>query len=187
MYYVLVHYPKIDTTEIENFRKRYDFTYDVIKAHITIVFPSNERKKKISNHIKGVLGRWEPFKITLEDFVKSPDHWLFLTITKGKKTVIRLYKDLYTGILAPYSRIDLFIPHISLGYFARREDYTEFKNYGDVISYKGELIFYEKDYLKALEEARSLNIIHPTTVEELTLVELNKTFTEAKDIETIQL
>lgn len=73
MYRILVHYPKIDTKIIENFRKEYDFTYKVIKAHITIVFPCDEKvtKEEISDHIKNVLRKWKPFDITLEGFTKS--------------------------------------------------------------------------------------------------------------------
>ena len=187
MYRVLVHYPKIDTTKIEKFRKKHDFTCEVIKSHITIVFPCKEAKEDISNHIKDVLSGWEPFDATLEGFTLNREYWLFLTITEGNDTIIRLYKDLYQGILSPYSRFDLFIPHIGLGFFAKREDKTEFENYAELNAYRGNLFFDEERYQEALEEARKLDLIFPIRIEELTLVDLNKSFTESKDVEVIKL
>ena len=187
MYRVLVHYPKIDTTKMEIFRRKYDFTYDVIKAHITIVFPCKENKEEISDHIKAILRGWKPFEVTLEGFTINREYFLFLTITEGNNTVIQLYKDLYQGILSPYSRFDLFIPHIGLGHFAKRKEQSEFENYSELLEYKGELIFDEQKYQEALEEAKKLNLIYPIKIEELTLVDLNKSFTKSEDIETIKL
>ncbi|NHK32678.1 MAG: 2'-5' RNA ligase family protein [Asgard group archaeon] len=189
MYRILVHYPRIDTTKIEDFRRKYDFTYDVIRAHITIVFPCDEKvtEEEISDHIKTVLEEWEPFEVTLEDFTLSKDYWLFLTMTKGNDTVIQLYKDLYQGILEPYSQMDLFIPHIGVGYFARKEDQSDFESYGELLDYKEKIVFDEQKYQDALSEAKNLNLVYPITIDEFTLVDLNKTFTLSKDVETILL
>jgi len=189
MYRCLVHYPKIDTTMIEEFRKKYDFTYDLIKAHITIVFPNDVKisGEKISKHVKSVLSSWKSFDIKFEGFTKSFDNWLFLTITKGNDKIIQLYKDLYTDILSPYRKLDIFIPHIGLGYFSKKEDKTKFANYLDLQSYKGEKFFDEQEYKKALLEAEKQNFVYSTRVDELTLIDLDKSYSSIIDIEIIKL
>jgi 2'-5' RNA ligase len=187
MYYILVHYPKIDTTKIENFRKKYDFTYEVIRAHITIVFPFQKKEsEEILEHIKTVLSKWKPFEVTLEGFTKSHDHWLFLTLTKGNEKIIELYKDFYDGTLLGSGRLDIFIPHISLGGFAKKKDKSDFENYSEMHGYN-DFYFDEENYKIALEEVRELNLVYPIKIEEMTLVELNETFTISKDIEVIKL
>ncbi len=187
MYRCLCHYPKIDTTKIENFRRKYDFTFNAVRAHITIVFPCKEDKEEISKHVKNVLSRWDPFEVTLEGFTLSRDYWLFLTLSKGNDIITDLYKDLYQGILSPYRRLNLLLPHIGLGYFARKEDQSDFENYGELLDYKEKIVFDEQKYQDALSEAKNLNLVYPITIDEFTLVDLNKTFTLSKDVETILL
>ncbi|MHA2309764.1 MAG: 2'-5' RNA ligase family protein [Candidatus Heimdallarchaeaceae archaeon] len=168
MYRVLVYYPKIDTTKIENFRRKYDLTFKVIKAHITIVFPFQDKETgDITKHIKTVLRGWKPFNVTLEGFTKS--------------------KDFYDDTILGSGRLDLFIPHVSLGGFAKRKDQSEFDNYSQMHDYKEEFYFDEKAYMNALEEVEKLDLIYPIKIEELTLVDLNESFTISKDIETILL
>ena len=39
MFYVPGHFPDIDTAKIDRLRKKYDPTYGLIGAHVTVVFP----------------------------------------------------------------------------------------------------------------------------------------------------
>ena len=75
VYYALVHYPKINTEKIEAFRKKHDPTYNLIRAHLTILFPIPEKisKHSLSEHIHEVLTNWKPFKIEIEEFTKSKE------------------------------------------------------------------------------------------------------------------
>jgi len=81
MYYILVHYPKIDATKIENFRRKYDLTFEVIRAHITIVFPYQdvETEEKIK-HIKK-----KNFGTSIDDRI-----W---TLDKNKKLDLKIPKN----------------------------------------------------------------------------------------------
>jgi len=38
MFYALAHFPDIDTAKIDRLRKKYDPTYGLIGAHVTVVF-----------------------------------------------------------------------------------------------------------------------------------------------------
>jgi hypothetical protein len=110
-----------------------------------------------------------------------------LTVTQGNNKIIDLYKDFYDDTIPGSGRLDLFIPHISLGGFAKRKDQSEFDNYSQMHDYKEEFYFDEKAYMNALEEVQKLDLIYPIKIEELTLVDLNESFTISKDIETILL
>jgi len=107
-------------------------------------------------------------------------------LTKGYQKIIDLYQEFYDGTVLGSGRLDIFIPHISLGGFAKKEDKSDFANYSEMHAYK-EFYFDEEKYLIALEEARSLNLVYPIKIEEFTLVELNETFTISRDIEIIKL
>jgi 2'-5' RNA ligase len=120
MFYALVHYPDIDTSRIDQLRKKYDPQVDLIEPHITIVFPVPESvgEQKLSSHIDRVLRDWQPFPIRLKGLLQSWDNYLFLLLADGSADIIRLHDDLYTGVLASYRREDIpFIPHVTLGVF----------------------------------------------------------------------
>lgn len=98
-----------------------------------------------------------------------------------------MYRDLYSGSLAPYSWIDKFIPHVGIGGFAKRQDQTEFETFSEIRSYKEGYFFDEPGYKEALKEAKNLSLVYPIKIEELTLVDLNETFTISNDVETVRL
>lgn len=79
------YFPEIDTQKIESFRKEYDPTYELIRAHLTLVFPVDLALRPLSEHIHAVLSKWDPFEIEFNGFVKSWDHWLLLIIKKGNQ------------------------------------------------------------------------------------------------------
>jgi 2'-5' RNA ligase len=124
MPYALVHYPMIDTRLIDQFREIYDPQAGLIRPHITVVFPVPEIAAELAqrtilvSHIRGVLGRWQPFGVRLRGLQPSADNYLFLLVEEGKKELIRLHDELYTGPLTQYLREDLpFVPHMTLGAF----------------------------------------------------------------------
>ena len=125
MFYALVHYPDVDTSRINQLRKKYDSQVDLIEPHITIVFPVPESlgEQKLSFHIDRVLGDWQPFPIRLKGFLQSRDNYLFLLVADGSADIIRLHDELYTGVPASYRRDDIpFIPHVTLGVFTGNTD-----------------------------------------------------------------
>jgi 2'-5' RNA ligase len=126
MYYCLVHYPQLDPAPartIDAMRQKYDPTVACMGLHVTVVFPVPESvgETRLIGHIEDVLRGWSPFEIRPGDHYKSHDHWLLLKLAEGEAEVKRLYRSLYSGILAEYRRDDLeFVPHLGLGLFVRK-------------------------------------------------------------------
>jgi 2'-5' RNA ligase len=128
MVYAVVIYPELkDDSKIQEFRKKYDPQFKLIKPHITIVFPfSDLEKEKIKIHLSKTIKNFKPFKLRLSGLVKSFDNWLFLIGKDGNNELIELHDQFYTGILKKYLRKDVeYIPHIGLGLFKTGEEYSK--------------------------------------------------------------
>ena len=70
-----------------------------------------------------------PFEIRFGGLCRSPDHWLFLTLTQGSNSVKRLYRLLHTGLLAEFRLADReFVPHLGLGLFLREGAIYDWEN-----------------------------------------------------------
>ena len=172
MNYALLHFLSFDTKSIDHLRKKYDPTADIIKPHITILFPvpSTVGERLLVKHIESVLKQWTPFSIRIRGFHKSWDHWLFLVVEEGNAEIVKLYKKIYTGILTPFRRDDIrFIPHIGLGLFVRNAAVYEFND-------PKQLEFDYRKYKRALEEAKSLDLDFKCLVDKLHLVKLTDDF-----------
>jgi 2'-5' RNA ligase len=169
MYYALVISPDLSeglAESIEAIRGRYDPTSDFTKPHITVMFPipGCVGERVLVRHIKIALSDWVPFNIRLGGFHKSPDHWLFLTLTEGASQVKRLNRSLYTGILAEYRRGDIeFVPHIGLGLFIKQGRAYDWRN-------PKEPDFDRERYEEALRKAKALPLPASTRIEILQLM-----------------
>ncbi|MDZ8258657.1 2'-5' RNA ligase family protein [Nostoc sp. ChiQUE01b] len=122
MSYALVHYPNINTENINQIRQKYDPQFDLIEPHITLVFPIIEsiNKNHLIFHIDKILSNWKTFPIHLQGLQKSWDEYLFLMLESGKVEMIKLHNELYTDILAKYRKDNLlFVPHLTLGKFIK--------------------------------------------------------------------
>jgi 2'-5' RNA ligase len=154
VFYALVHYPDIDTGRINQFRERYDPQVDLIGPHITVVFPVEESvgEQSLASHIESILSGWEPFPIRLKGLLQSRDDHFFLLVEEGRENVIRLYEELYVGMLAPFRREDIpFIPHVTLGVFT-----------GDTVR-----------CAQVLEEAERMELNYTSSVDRFHLVKIN--------------
>ncbi|MFX1569594.1 MAG: 2'-5' RNA ligase family protein [Promethearchaeota archaeon] len=182
--HALVCYPNFNTSKIEAFRKKYDPHYNLIKPHITLIFPIDNTslsRNSLLEHIKSVINNWGSFNIELGGLTKSWDHWLFLLVKEGKKEIIELHEDLYQGILLPYFRNDLeYIPHITIGRFIKKTLQNSPQ------STEG-ILFDEISYNIALEEAQALNLIYQTEVKVVHLIQINEEFTQTKNLKEFNL
>jgi 2'-5' RNA ligase len=125
MFYAIVHYLDIDTSQINQLRKKFDPQADLIAPHITVVFPVPESvgEQRLASHIDSVVRGWQPFPIRLKGLLKSWDDCLFLLLADGSANVIALHDEFYTGPVAQYRREDIpFIPHVTLGVFTNDAD-----------------------------------------------------------------
>jgi len=173
MYFGLVHYPQIKHDGFQNFRDRYDPYSNLLPEHITFIHPVPEDvgRKKLERHIEIVLDCWESFKVHFCLIEKTWDHWMYLGAKEGHNLVVDLHDKLYKGLLSPYLRKDLpFYPHIGLGFFSG-EAY-------DFDNPTAELTLDEKRYFIACQEFEDLGIDIWCTIDRLTLVKVNSTYTE---------
>ncbi len=168
--YALVHFPEIDRAKINELRDEYDPYKNLIDVHITIVFPVQVDQDALVRHIENVLSGWKPFHIHLNGLVLSFDRWLFLTVQDGNDQLVKLFEELYSGILSPHRRHDIeFIPHIGLGYFGTAEyDLT-----GQSVAPLD-----EARYKVGLGKAEAADLDFVTQIDRLSLVELDDQFTK---------
>jgi len=171
MYHALLYYPPLDpqlSVQIDAIRRQHDPTVDVVRPHITVVFPIPDTvgESQLVAHIDDVLRERRPFEIRFGGLHKSPDHWLFLTLAEGEPEVKELYRSLYTGLLAPLRRDDIqFVPHLALGLFLNSDVQYDWDN-------PQESDFDREIYDAAVRQAEALPLAASYTVEELHLVEV---------------
>lgn len=169
MFYALVHYPNIDTRRINEFRRKFDPHFDLIEPHVTFVFlvPESVGEANLVSHLENVLRHWQPFPIHLKGLQKAWDHWLFLILAEGTDSITRLYRELFTGILASYRRADIeFVPHLGLGLFVRQDASYDIRNPQEVP------LDVEK-YSQALKEAQQLGLGYYCVIDRLHLVKIS--------------
>ncbi len=171
MYYALTIYPRLDhaaSDQIAAIRSEYDPTASFIEPHITVLFPTPGRveERALIRHLEKVLSSFQPFEIQLSGFHKSRDHWLFLTLDKGRAEVRRMYQRLYTGILAEFCRDHTkFIPHLGLGLFLKKGTNYDW-------SHPCDENFDEQRYKEALQKAMALPLPISVSVQRLHLTML---------------
>ena len=184
VFHALVCFPNIQITKINEFRKKYDPHYDLVKPHITLIFPLEQSKisqNSLSEHIKSITTTWKPFTMELRGLHKSFDHWLFLLVGKGKQKLIQLHDELYTGILAPFLKKDLeYIPHITIGRFIKKSD--ELNQEGT-----NNNEFDEARYKVGLRKAENLQFNFLTEVNSFHLIQVNDAFTQSKILKEFPL
>jgi hypothetical protein len=171
MYYALVFYPRVSedlSRSIDAMRRAYDPTCDLIRPHVTVMFPVPDTigRQELVSHLQGVLSGWEPFTIGFGGLHKSADHWLFLTLTEGESEVKRLHHDLHTGILATYNRWGAdFLPHIGLGLFRAGQAGS------DPAEARQRSLDWDR-YEQALSQAQGLPLAGAAVVDRFQLVQL---------------
>ncbi len=148
---------------IDSVRRKYDRYYREFKNHVTLVYPFKIKKQKqLNNHIINSIKEIKPFKITLKGLKKSKkDFYLYLLVSRGKKDILRLYKNLHSELLTRFKNKDIlrYIPHLTLGSFKSK---SEINN--------------------AMKEIKKKNLEVKTTIEEICLL----TFKKGAKIEKIK-
>jgi hypothetical protein len=182
MYFGLVHYPQIEHSGFHNFRHRYDPYANLLPVHVTFIHPVPESigREKLERHIETVIDSWKSFKVHFCLVEKTWDHWLYLGAKEGHSEVVDLHDQLYKGILSPHLREDLpFYPHIGLGLFSK-EAY-------DFDNPTAQLTLDEKRFNKARREFEDLGTDIWCTIDRLTLVKINSSYTECVDLNDFSL
>lgn len=103
-------------------RKRYDPLADLIKPHITLVFPfklelTDEQLRLI---LKRRLTGIAPFELELSGVSMHRDafgSYLFLNVQKGADELTRIHKILYANEFKSCHCVSDYVPHMTLGNF----------------------------------------------------------------------
>jgi len=122
---------------IEGIRKKYDPLAELVKPHITLVFPftSELTTQQINEHLHSTLCETQPFEIELKGTSKESGrfgHFIFLNVTGGVDEISKLNKCLYDGLLQEYRGKKVYVPHMTIGRLSnvaeQMEAYEELKN-----------------------------------------------------------
>src|SRR5579883_488069 len=115
----VIFIPQIDTSEISEFRKDYDPSWNIILPHVTLVAPvTGISEEELITHIQTVASHTPTFQVQFAGLEKTDDDYLFLLVQQGREAMHALHDSLYTGILATHEPTEYpFEPHITLGYF----------------------------------------------------------------------
>lgn len=166
MYYFLCHFPKIEYSQINEIRNKFDANSKFIDPHIAVVFPVDAAigEENLITHISPIVQRFIPFEITLSGLEKSWDHYLYLTVKEGKEHIISLHDKLYTGILETFWFKSVpFTPHITLGFFADRQAKFDRSDLNSIN-------VNQSKFDKAITLANTLNFNYVRTVNNLHLI-----------------
>ena len=117
---------------IDRIRRNYDPLADLVRPHITLVFPfhSDIADAELGSHIENAISGIRPFSLQLAGTFKQEDafgNYLFLDVKEGKKQLIQLHDRLYSRALSsfsseiPYSpHMTPYSPHMTLGNLENR-------------------------------------------------------------------
>lgn len=130
MRHIVVSYPELaeaDLRQVGAWRAQFsELEYSVVSPHFTLVFPlEGGDPAALTAHLEDVAAVTPAFPVELRcalvvDDVTTLLTHVFLVPDAGFSAVVRLHDRLYTGLLAPYLRLDVpFIPHVTLGYSTR--------------------------------------------------------------------
>lgn len=124
-------FPEFENINVINeIREKYDPLAKHVRPHICLVFTfeSNITSNELNEHLKKVLSKTKPFRLTLQDIVKIDNPlgmYLFLDIKEGNEEINEMSKKLYAGILQDYKpgwlNEKTFMPHMTIGSFKDRE------------------------------------------------------------------
>lgn len=102
---------------VENIREKYDPLYDKVLPHITLVFPfeASIENHIIIEHIENSLKQVKITNFTLSDFSFFENGYVFWNVTTGRDSLIKMNKELYSDILAPFKHKTIeYNPHITI-------------------------------------------------------------------------
>ncbi|MFH1917347.1 MAG: 2'-5' RNA ligase family protein [Nanoarchaeota archaeon] len=110
-------------SKVREIRKVYDPQYQLVKPHVTLVFPfTGIPEDVLDTHIKGSLKGISGFSMRLKGIMKSPkEYYLYLLVDEGKKEILNIHDKLYTKLLKRRTDIP-YIPHVTIGVFSSKKE-----------------------------------------------------------------
>lgn len=138
---------------IEAIRKKYDPLYNLVKPHITLVFPFQDKISNIEleKKLEECLIETKPFKLILQGINRQKDNYgnyIFLSVKKGERQIINIHKNLYMNIWGQ-EKNERYVPHMTVGKLQS-----------------------EEKMIKAYEEIKDLNSSFETLVDKISVEEI---------------
>lgn len=105
---------------IDNIRTKYDPLSELVRPHITIVFPfeSEISNDELAQLLEKRLFGINSFEITLNGFSKQKDrfsNYLFLNVTKGMDEIKNIHNILYENEFKKFDMGYGYVPHMTVG------------------------------------------------------------------------
>ncbi len=135
-------FPQFHNIEIiDKIRGQYDHLADLVRPHITIVFPfeSELSNEELSGILSERLKNIRPFSLKLQGVSQVEDtygNYLFLEVKEGLDEIVRMHDSFYQH---EFSRFDLglpYVPHMTVGKLTDKEAlkaaYDAVKSCGDI-------------------------------------------------------
>lgn len=114
-------FPKFDNMEIINhIRKEYDPLADLVRPHITLVFPfeSSMNNDNLAQILENRLDCVKPFSLKMCGVSKQEDtfgNYLFLNVSQGGEEIKEIHDLLYANEFAEYDKGLPYKPHMTIG------------------------------------------------------------------------
>jgi 2'-5' RNA ligase len=146
---VIVIFPTIEAGQlaaVADLRRRYDPLADLVQPHITLVFPfdSEITDAELREHAHTCVRNVAPFRAVLSQVTGHEGEYLLLNVKNGNDDVVALHDLLYTGPLAQYlSTEHTFVPHMTVGRIADRQDWLEALKLAGAVSINLEFVVSE--------------------------------------------
>jgi len=115
-------FPEFDNIDsIDRIRSKYDPLAELVRPHITLVFPfeSDITNDDIRNVLDTRLEEIRKFNLTLHGFSKQIDekfgNSLFLNVTGGYDEIVKIHDILYANEFKRFDAGYPYIPHMTVG------------------------------------------------------------------------
>ncbi|MGH8836870.1 MAG: 2'-5' RNA ligase family protein [Actinomycetes bacterium] len=115
--YAIVTFPEADTTEVEEFRSRWDPQSTLVAAHVTSAFPFEwpATLDDLVTAVARLASEHHAFPLSVRDAIIWEDQYLFLMVVERHDEIADLHRALYRGPLAYLPPPAPFVPHMTIG------------------------------------------------------------------------
>lgn len=137
-------FPEFNNMEIiDNIRKKYDPLAELVRPHITLVFPfeSQMSNTELTDILNRRLQNVKPFVIKLKGISKHEDNfgnYLFLNVIQGIEEIRFIHQVLYDNEFKEFHMGVSYIPHMTIGNLSSVEllnkAFSEIKSVDDTFS-----------------------------------------------------
>ena len=135
-------FPEFDNIEIINsIRKKYDPLAELVKPHVTLVFPfrSELTAQQINESLQCSVHDIRQFELKLSTAGKESmpyGHYIYINVITGREELTSLHKRLYNHLPCTSFYKEIYTPHMTLGRFDNEAEciqvYEKLKNMNEI-------------------------------------------------------